>query len=159
MFSYEILNCGIVSDSLLEVRTLLGEDLAGLCGVAFEKTAEYFANKYDRKIYLLGRNDNETSADAYDTELGCKVEYKNNSTASINSIDKALREANKQAPVAVIVIKSDISMGDLRKALNDRTKRCTNITSVTLIRHGKDVTYRREEIILDDFKIKLEDFK
>ena len=38
-------------------------------------------------------------------------------------------------------------------------KRCTNITSITLIRHDKDVTYRKEEIILDDFKIKLEDFK
>lgn len=126
---------------------------------ANEKTAEYFANKYDRKIYLLGRNDNETSADAYDTELGCKVEYKNNSTASINSIDKALREANKQAPVAVIVIESDISLGDLRNALIDRIRRCKNISYVTIVRHGLDATYDRSDIITDSFKIKLEDFK
>ena len=126
---------------------------------ANENTAKYFANKYGRTIYLLGRNNGATSADTYDATLGCKVEYKNNGTATVNAIDQALRDANKQAPVAVIVIKSDISMGDLRKALNDRMKRCTNITSVTLIRHDKDVTYRKEEIILDDFKIKLEDFK
>lgn len=127
--------------------------------VANEDTAKYFANKYGRTIYLLGRNNGATSADAYDATLGCKVEYKNNGTATINSIDKALREANKQAPVAVIVIESDISLGDLRNALIDRVRRCKNISYVTIVRHGLDVTYNRSDIITDSFKIKLEDFK
>lgn len=126
---------------------------------ANEDTAKYFANKYGRTIYLLGRNNGATSADAYDATLGCKVEYKNNGTATINSIDKALREANKQAPVAVIVIESDISMGKLRDAISDRIKRSENITSVTLVRNGADVTYEREEMLSSRFKIQLEDFK
>lgn len=126
---------------------------------ANEDTAKYFANKYGRTIYLLGRNNGATSADAYDATLGCKVEYKNNGTATINSIDKALREANKQAPVAVIVIESDISMGKLRDAISDRIKRSKNITSVTLVRNGADVTYEREEMLSSRFKIQLEDFK
>ena len=126
---------------------------------ANEDTAKSFANKYGRTIYLLGRNNGATSADAYDATLGCKVEYKNNGTATINSIDKALREANKQAPVAVIVIESDISMGKLRDAISDRIKRSKNITSVTLVRNGADVTYEREEMLSSRFKIQLEDFK
>lgn len=126
---------------------------------ANENTAKYFANKYGRTIYLLGRNNGATSADTYDATLGCKVEYKNNGTATVNAIDQALRDANKQAPVAVIVIKSDISMGDLRNALIDRVRRCKNIAKVTIVRHGLDATYDRSDIITDSFKIKLEDFK
>ena len=126
---------------------------------ANEKTAKYFANKYGRKIYLLGRNEGSTSADTYDETLGSKVEYKNNVTDTYNAIDRALRDANNQAPMVVIVIESDISMGDLRRALNDRLKRCKNINSVTLVRHGFDVTYSKSEIISPDFKIKQEDFK
>lgn len=126
---------------------------------ANEDTAKYFANKYGRTIYLLGRNDDATSADAYDATLGCKVEYKNNGTATLNAIDKALREANKQASVAVIVIESEISLGDLRNSLIDRVKRCKNISYVTIVRHGLDATYNRADMISDSFKIKLEDFK
>jgi len=126
---------------------------------ANENTAKYFANKYGRTIYLLGRNNGATSADTYDATLGCKVEYKNNGTATVNAIDQALRDADKQAPVAVIVIKSDISMGDLRNALIDRVRRCKNIAKVTIVRHGLDATYDRSDIITDSFKIKLEDFK
>ena len=126
---------------------------------ANENTAKYFANKYGRTIYLLGRNNGATSADTYDATLGCKVEYKNNGTATLNAIDKALRDANKQAPVAVIVIESDISMGKLRDAISDRIKRCKNISSVILVRNGADVTYKREEMLSGRFKIQLEDFK
>lgn len=126
---------------------------------ANENTAKYFANKYGRKIYLLGRNEGATSADAYDATLGCKVEYKNNGTASLNAIDKALRDANKQASVVVIVIESEISMGKLRDAISDRVNRSKNITSVTLVRNGTDVTYKRSEIVSSEFKIQLEDFE
>jgi hypothetical protein len=59
----------------------------------------------------------------------------------------------------VIVIESDISMGKLRDAISDRIKRSKNITSVTLVRNGADVTYEREEMLSSRFKIQLEDFK
>ena len=38
-------------------------------------------------------------------------------------------------------------------------KRCKNISSVTLVRNGADVTYKREEMLSGRFKIQLEDFK
>ncbi len=41
----------------------------------------------------------------------------------------------------------------------DRVNRARNITDITLIQNGKDVTYTREQIIDQTFKIQPEDFK
>ena len=59
----------------------------------------------------------------------------------------------------MLVIDSDISYGDLKDAISDRVRRFVNVTDITLIRNGKDVTYTREQIVSGSFKIQQEDFK
>lgn len=121
--------------------------------------ATYFAEKYGYEIDLIPKPDNHTEADAFNRTLKRKEEYKVNSTASINSIDMALRKAKDQADHIVLSIQSDISLGDLSNAINGRVKRAANIQTITIIRDGLDVTYSRDVMVSDGFKIQQEDFK
>ena len=59
----------------------------------------------------------------------------------------------------VIRLDSNIALGDLRDAINDRLRRAENVTDITLIKNGLDVTYNREQMLSKDFKIQPEDFK
>ena len=71
----------------------------------------------------------------------------------------ALRKAKDQADHIVLSIQSDISLGDLSNAINGRVKRAANIQTITIIRDGLDVTYSRDVMVSDGFKIQQEDFK
>ena len=124
-----------------------------------ERIAKYFAEKYGWEIDLLKRSDDSKSPDSFNVTLGYNQEYKVNSTPTKNSIDSLIRDGKKQADHIVLEIKSDISIGDLRDAINDRVSRCKNIKDVIIIMGDKDATYTREQMISDNFIIRQEDFK
>lgn len=124
-----------------------------------EEIAKYLANKYGYKIDLLPIIEGQKSADSYNHTLKKNQEYKVNSTATKSSIDRLIRDARKQADSIVIRLDSNIALGDLRDAINDRLRRAENVTDITLIKNGLDVTYNREQMLSKDFKIQPEDFK
>ena len=121
--------------------------------------AVFLADKHAYDIELLPKIEGQKSADTYNHTLQKKQEYKVNATASYNSIDRLIREAKNQADSIVLRIDSEIALGTLRDAVQDRVNRARNITDITLIQNGKDVTYTREQIIDQTFKIQPEDFK
>lgn len=123
------------------------------------EVATYLANKHDYIIDLLDNPQDKKSADSYNHTLGIEQEYKVSTTASKNSIDRLIREARKQADNIVLRIDKEISLDDLSDVLSDRLNRCDNVDLITIIINGKDVTYRRKDIINRRFKIKQEDFK
>ena len=121
--------------------------------------AKYLASKYGWKIKLLPKDDSKPCADSYNETLGYEQEYKVNYTPTKNSIDGLLRKGKTQADNIVLVVESDISLGDLRDAIQDRINRSPNVSTLMLVIGEKDFTYTREDIILDSFKIRREDFK
>lgn len=121
--------------------------------------ATYLANKYGYSIDLLPIIDGKKSADSYNNTLDKKQEYKVNTAATKNSIDRLIRDARKQADSIIIRLDSEMSFMDLRDAITDRLRRAENITDITLIQSGKDVTYTRKQMLSDLFKIQPEDFK
>ena len=123
------------------------------------EVASYLANKFGYEIELLDNPQDISSADSFNYTLDFKQEYKVNKTASKNAIDRLIRDGKNQADNIVLRIDSDIALGNLRDAVISRIKRSLNVERLTIIRYGKDVTYSREDIIKDDFKIKQEDFK
>lgn len=124
-----------------------------------EEIAKYLANKHNYNIDLLERKEGVKSADSYNHTLERKQEYKVNHTPTKSSIDNLIRDARKQADSIILRIDSNISPGDLRDAIVDRVNRSKNVTDITLIKEGKDVTYNRNQILDKSFKIQWEDFK
>ncbi len=128
------------------------------------RIASYLANKHGYAIDLLPQEQRHQDADTYNKTLGCKQEYKVNSTPTASSIDSLLRKAKKQADNIVLSVESDIPLGTLKAAIIDRVRRSENIKSLTIVYQPnkgaapKDATYTREEMIKTDFKIKREDF-
>ena len=113
------------------------------------------------EIDLLDNPDGVKSADSYNRTLGYEEEYKVNKkeNPTKSSIDNLLRKAKEQADHIVLWVDSDIPIGDLRDALNNRVRRSENIKSVTLVINGKDCTYTREQIVKEDFLIKQADLR
>lgn len=117
--------------------------------------ASHFANKYSHEIDLLGKS-NETgvkTADVLNKTLGIEQEYKRIATPTIEAVSKAIRSAKKQADNIVLDIKSEISNGDLRSAIISRVTRSKNIKTITIIKDGDDKTYKREDILKDDWTL------
>lgn len=106
----------------------------------------------------MPKEDGIKTADSFNHTLHKKQEYKINSTPTKSSIDNLIRGAKKQADSIVLQIESGISLGDLRDAITDRLVRAENITDITIILDGKDVIYRREQMLKPTFKIQREDF-
>lgn len=123
------------------------------------ETAAYLAEKHGYEIDLLPNLENQKSADAYNRTLGKEQEFKDVMRPTNGSIQQQLRNASKQADSIVLNLKEEVPMEALRQALNDRVRRRENITDVTIIMGGKDVTYSRAQMIADDFQIKRDDFK
>lgn len=121
--------------------------------------AVFLADKHAYDIELLPKIEGQKSADTYNHTLQKKQEYKVNNTATASSIDNLIRDGKNQADSIVLRIDSEIALGTLRDAVHDRVNRARNITDITLIQNGKDVTYTREQIIDQTFKIQPEDFK
>lgn len=132
--------------------------------------ASYFANKYGYEIDLLPNPSDHKSADVLNKTLEREEEYKVNGKdhPTKSAIDNLLRKAKDQADHIVLWIESDISLGELRRALVSRVRRSENIRSVTLVMNQKDkdgvsmkkdCTYTREEIVQDGFDIKQADLK
>lgn len=123
------------------------------------RVGTYLAEKHGYEIDLIANPPDRKSADSFNNTLGVFQEYKVNVTPTKNSIDNLIRDAKKQADDIVLWIDSDISLGDLRDAITSRVKRAGNIKSLTIVNNGKDVTYLREDMIKDTWKIKQADFK
>ncbi|MDE6536930.1 MAG: minor capsid protein [Muribaculaceae bacterium] len=121
--------------------------------------ASYFAEKYGHEVDLLPNPSNKKSADVFNRTLGIEQEYKVNSKPTESAIDNELRKAAKQADNIVLRIDSKITLEDLRNGIRGRVTRCVNVKSVTIIRHNKDASYTREQILGEYFKIRQEDFK
>ncbi|MXV37688.1 hypothetical protein GO491_03185 [Flavobacteriaceae bacterium Ap0902] len=115
--------------------------------------ASHFTNKYGHKIRLLGRSNIEKTADAFNETLGIKQEYKRNKKPTRSAIDNEIRSAKNQADHIVLDIQSEITRGDLRKAIQSRTRRSENIKEIIVIRNGQDKVYTREQIIKDDWQL------
>ncbi len=98
-------------------------------------------------------------ADTFNRTLNKEQEYKVNGTATKSAIDNLLRDGGKQAGSIVIRIDSDIPFGTIRDAISDRVRRSKNITDIIIIRDGKDVTFTREQMVSESFKIQQEDFE
>lgn len=121
------------------------------------RVADYFANKYGYEIDLLPQDNERPCADTYNRTLGYEEEYKVNSEPTVSAIDNAIRSAKRQADRIVLWIDSDISCGDITKAMKSRVERAKNIQSITVVMNGKDHTYTRENILSDSFKIQQAD--
>ena len=123
------------------------------------ETATYLAEKYGYEIDLLPDLDNRKSPDAYNRTLGKVQEYKSVLKPTNNAVQLQIRSAAKQANSIVLTLKETAPLDVLSYALNDRVKRCENITDVTIMMDGKDATFVREKMIADGFMIKGDDFK
>ena len=123
------------------------------------RVATYLAEKYGYDIDLIANPEGRKSADSFNRTLGIEQEYKVNSTPTKSSIDNLLRSGAKQADHIVLVIDSEIPLGELRNAIKDRVERTANIKSIVLSINKKDKTYKREEIINDEWEIKQADFE
>lgn len=123
------------------------------------RIATYLVEKHGYWIDLLDNPQNEPSADSFNHTLQIFQEYKVNSTPSKSSIDNLVRDARKQADDIVLWIDSGISLEDLAAAMRSRVRRCENVKTVTIVRNNKDVTFAREEILKQGFKIRPTDLK
>lgn len=123
------------------------------------RIATYLADKYGYEIDLLPKRDDKKMADTFNRTLNKEQEYKVNGTATKSAIDNLLRDGGKQAGSIVIRIDSDIPFGTIRDAISDRVRRSKNITDIIIIRDGKDVTFTREQMVSESFKIQQEDFE
>ena len=121
--------------------------------------ASYLANKYGFEIELLDNPQDRKSADSYNHTLGIEQEYKVSTTASKNSIDRLVRDGKKQADNIVLRIDSEITWSDLSAGIRSRVRRSENIESITVIIDNRDVTFTREQILSEGFKIQLADLK
>lgn len=123
------------------------------------RVACHLANKHAYEIDLLPKENRRKDADSYNRTLGYKQEYKVSSTPTVGSIDSLIRKGKSQADSLVLMIDCNISLGELRNAVTDRVKRSPGLRNITFVMGEKDVTYTREQMIEDSFKIKQEDFE
>lgn len=123
------------------------------------RIARYFTDRYDQEIDLLPKNDTEKCADAYNRTLKQLQEYKQNITPTRNAVDSALRDANRKADHAVLLISSGISEDDLTRGIKGRMLRVDRLQSATIMKDGKDVVYTKEQILQDGFKASWTDLK
>lgn len=123
------------------------------------QTATYLAEKHGYNIDLLPVNNEGYTADSYNHTLGKEQEYKDIKTPTDNAIQKQIQKGCKQANSIVLVLKEEVSVDVIRHAVCNRVNRCENITDVTIIMGGKDVTYSRAQLEDKLFKVRKEDFK
>ena len=100
---------------------------------------------------LLPNPQGVKSADSYNITRGVQEEYKRGRTASVNAIDRLLRDGAKQADHIILEIDCDITLGKVEHALQGRLKRA-NIGEVRLKIGNLEAVYTREQIIRDGFK-------
>lgn len=118
-----------------------------------KEIARYYANNKGYEIDLIAKSENESSPDAWNKTLNRFEEYKVNQTPTISAIDNELRKAAKQADDITLMIKSEISDGDLRNAIQNRIRRTKDVKTLTVIRDGKDKTYNRDQIMRKDWEL------
>lgn len=123
------------------------------------RVATYLAEKYGYDIDLIANPEGRKSADSFNHTLGIEQEYKVNSTPTKNSIDSLLRSGAKQADHIVLMVDSEISLGNLKWAVQDRIRRCQSVIDITIVKGNKDCTYTREVIESDEWEIKQADFE
>lgn len=119
--------------------------------------ARWRAEQFGEEVVLLPNPQGVKSADSYNITRGVQEEYKRGRTASVNAIDRLLRDGAKQADHIILEIDCDITLGKVEHALQGRLKRA-NIGEVRLKIGNLEAVYTREQIIRDGFKIRPEDF-
>lgn len=122
------------------------------------RTATYLANKHGYDIELIANPNNTKSADSFNRTLGVYQEYKVSTKGTASSVDNLLRSGAKQAENIVLVIDSEIELGELGRSIHDRVKR-SSISTVTVVIGDKDHTYSRNEMVSDGFKIRQADMQ
>jgi len=115
--------------------------------------ATHFAEAHGHEIHLLPRAHNMKTADAYNKTLGVEMEFKTNRTPTKGAIDNELKAASKQANHVVLCVDSAISDFNLRNGIKGRVTQAKNIETVTVLRHGKDTTYTRTQILEPGFEL------
>ena len=123
------------------------------------RIGSYLANKHGYEIDLLDNPNGVKSADSYNHTLRTEQEYKHSTTATVNAVDRLIREASKQSGDIVLSVDSDISWEQLAAALRSRVRRTESIRAVTVIREGKDIRLTRNDILSEGFKIRPADLK
>ena len=119
--------------------------------------ARWRAEQFGEEVVLLPNPQGVKSADSYNITRGVQEEYKRGRTASVNAIDRLLRDGAKQADYVILEIDCDITPGKVEHALQGRLKRC-EISEVRLKIGEKEAIYSREQILKEGFKIRPEDF-
>lgn len=119
--------------------------------------ARWRAEQFGEEVVLLLNPHGVKSADSYNITRGVQEEYKRGRTASVNAIDRLLRDGAKQADYVILEIDCDATPGVVADAMNSRLKRA-GIKEVRLRIGNAEAVYTKEEIIRDGFKIKPEDF-
>lgn len=119
--------------------------------------ARWRAEQFGEEVVLLPNPQGVKSADSYNITRGVQEEYKRGRTASVNAIDRLLRDGAKQADYVILEIDCDITPGKVEHALQGRLKRC-DISEVRLKIGDKEALYSREYVLKDGFKIRPEDF-
>lgn len=119
--------------------------------------ARWRAEQFGEEVVLLPNPHGVKSADSYNITRGVLEEYKRGHTASVNAIDRLLRDGAKQADCVILEIDCDVSPGMVADAMNSRLKRA-GIKEVRLKIGNAEAVYTRDVIIRDGFKIKPEDF-
>lgn len=119
--------------------------------------ARWRAEQFGEEVILLPNPQRVKSADSYNITRGVMEEFKTGRTPSVNAFDLLLRNGAKQADYIILEIDCDASPITIANALNDRMKR-TSIAEIRLKVGNAEAIYKRECVIQDGFKIKLEDF-
>ncbi len=119
--------------------------------------ARWRAEQFGEEVVLLPNPQGVKSADSYNITRGVQEEYKRGRTASVNAIDRLLRDGAKQADHVILEVDCDATPGVVADAMNSRLKRA-GIKEVRLRIGNAEAVYTKEEIIRDGFKIKPEDF-
>lgn len=121
--------------------------------------ATYLANKYGYEIDLLEDVPNVKTADSYNYTLKIMQEYKRSDASTLSAIDDLIRKGKKQANNLVIELKNTEYINSMGVTVRNRVRRCENIQAITFIINGKDITYTRDQLVSEHFKIQLADLK
>ena len=121
-----------------------------------KRISTYLANKYGYHIDLLPQ---APGGDSYNITMQRNEEYKASRTNTKSSIDNLLKKANRQCHYVVIEVSEDIPLETLERGIKGRLSQPSNkIETIRIIMGQKDVEYKTEDILKDDFHIKQKDF-
>jgi hypothetical protein len=82
-------------------------------------------------------------------------EFKAPESPTRNAIDKALRNASKQADRVLLHVNDQIKLPDLEQALYDRVRRAANLLAIAVLYQNQLYHFDRQEITNNTFRGKI----